>query len=82
MDRLLKLAAVALIVAMLLVYVAAKMHFFTRYTGDLEGYLGEHWPYWAAMCVVAALLWLIGVAIQRRVRSGASERGSAPWPRG
>jgi hypothetical protein len=44
----------------LAVYIAAKVHFFTRYDPlAFGGYLREHSVYWAAMAVAAFLIWLI-----------------------
>jgi len=42
----------------LALYVASKIHFFTRY--GVEKYLNEHSFYWLAMAVVAFFIWLIG----------------------
>jgi hypothetical protein len=53
-------------------YVAAKVHFFTRfYALPLEAYWAEHWPLTAALAVAAGLLWLVGYVAERRARRGA-----------
>jgi hypothetical protein len=44
-----------------LLYIAAKIHFFTRYQAVSTGeYLEQHWRFWAGMALVSGLLWLIG----------------------
>lgn len=41
-------------------YIAAKVHFFTRYDPlGLGAYLREHSIYWAAMAATAFLIWVI-----------------------
>ena len=76
MDRALKCAAAGLVGALLIVYVAAKVHFFTRFTGDFSAYIAEHWPFWAGMAALGALLWAVGTVAQRRARGAAPEKGS------
>jgi TRAP-type C4-dicarboxylate transport system permease small subunit len=51
------LLAVLLMVIFGLLYIAAKIHFFTRYSKlGPAGYLEEHWVFWAAMALVGAIL--------------------------
>jgi polyferredoxin len=62
--------SIALLVVFGLLWAGAKIHFFARYwdyyeAGDVRGYILEHWPFWAAMGVVALLGLLLG-AIERR----------------
>lgn len=42
---------------LLLVYIAAKAHFFTRY--GVDGYLREHSVIWLIGAGIAFLLWLV-----------------------
>jgi hypothetical protein len=56
--------ALILLVLSVLLYLAAKVHFYTRFggyleAGNLKGYILEHWPFWAAMGVIAVLLLLL-----------------------
>jgi hypothetical protein len=46
----------ALVCLFLGLYIAAKIHFFTRY-GQVE-YLREHRIYWAGMAATGFLIWL------------------------
>jgi len=49
-----------------LIFIAAKIHFFTRYGSLSAGaYLEEHWLFWAAMALVVAIETTI-----RRIRKG------------
>lgn len=75
MDRTLRITAGGLVVAMLVVYAAAKVHFFTRFDGDFGTYAAEHWPYTAGLVALGALLWTIGRVAARRARRRASENG-------
>jgi hypothetical protein len=60
------------LLALGLIFLAAKIHFFTRYGLISNGaYLEEHWPFWAAMAFVAA----IEIAI-RRIRKSLQNRKS------
>ena len=44
----------------LALFVASKVHFFTRYDPlRVGGYLQEHRIYWVAMAATAFLIWLI-----------------------
>jgi len=48
---------ILLLVIFVLLYVAAKVHFFTRYFKlGPAGYLEEHWVFWAAMAIVNGML--------------------------
>jgi hypothetical protein len=41
-------------------YIAAKIHFFTRYDPlGVGAYLREHSIYWAAMAATAFLIWVV-----------------------
>jgi hypothetical protein len=45
---------------LLLVYIFAKIDFFTRYSNsNFGGYLREHSVYWAAMAAIAFVIWFI-----------------------
>jgi hypothetical protein len=69
-NGLLKLATGVLVSVFVVVYVAAKIHFFTRFdAANLNAYWAEHWPYTAALALVCVMLWGI-VALTRR-RPGA-----------
>lgn len=58
-----------LLVILALLWVGAKVHFYTRFGAtNIDGYLQEHWPFWAAMASVACLLWLVEAIEQRRRR--------------
>jgi hypothetical protein len=47
---------ILLVAAAVLVYVAAKVDFFTAYHNDIPAYLHEHWPFWAALAAIALAL--------------------------
>jgi hypothetical protein len=54
-------ASVFLVVIFCLLYVGAKIHFFTRYWPLGPGvYLEEHWTFWAGMAIVAAVAYCLG----------------------
>ena len=54
----------------LALYIAAKVHFFTRYDPfHLGHYLGEHSVYWLGMALAGFLIWLIE-RFRRRPTSG------------
>jgi hypothetical protein len=59
------------LVIFVLLYVGAKIHFFTRYfkLGPAV-YLEEHWVFWAAIAIVSGILACLSVAKRR------AERGS------
>jgi hypothetical protein len=62
MEKWLDRVGIPLLVIFGLLYVGAKIHFFTRY-GVLGpgGYLEEHWPFWAGMAIggtAACLGWI------------------------
>jgi hypothetical protein len=45
----------------LALYVASKIHFFTRYDPlGVGSYLREHSTYWVAMATVVFLIWIVG----------------------
>ncbi len=45
----------------LALYVASKIHFFTRYDPlGVASYVREHSIYWVALAAVAFLIWLVG----------------------
>ena len=49
-------ASVFLLVIFGLLYLGAKIHFFTRYWPlSLGAYVEEHWLFWAGMAIVAAI---------------------------
>jgi hypothetical protein len=53
LDRL----QIVLLVVFGLFYIAAKIHFFTRYFKlGLGSYLEGHWIFWAAMAIVSGIL--------------------------
>jgi hypothetical protein len=68
-QRMLKTLAVILAVGLAGAYVAAKVHFFTRFDpADLCGYWTEHWPYTAALVVIGAALWAVAALLSRRTQ--------------
>jgi hypothetical protein len=76
MERVLRVASAALFVSLGVLYVAAKIHFFTRFgTTDLDGYLSEHWPYSAGLAAIAALAWVLA-SLRARIGGQAPEKGS------
>ena len=45
---------------LLAVYIAAKVHFFTRYDPNRQWhYIHAHWIYWALIAALGLLIWLI-----------------------
>ena len=71
-----KTAAVALLLTTVLVYLAAKVHFFTRFNAShVDLYVSEHWPLWATMDLLAVLaLLLLRVARDQRAAGGWGSR--------
>jgi hypothetical protein len=61
-----RLVSIAVVVGLVAIYVAAKVHFFVRF-GEipLEGYLAEHSWLWAAALLLAWLGRLSGPAAER-----------------
>ena len=59
-------------------YVAAKVHFFRRFgVLGVAGYIVEHWPYWAALGVIAALVAVVSrLADNPGVADGSGGRGA------
>ena len=50
-----------------LLYVGAKIHFFSRFGAvSLGDYLDAHWYFWAGMAVVAGVGVILNFAIKRR----------------
>jgi hypothetical protein len=65
-KRLEKINFVLLVVFGLL-YVGAKIHFFSRFGAvSLGDYLDAHWYFWAGMAVVAGVGLILNFAIKRR----------------
>lgn len=80
MERVLRVVTAVLAVAGIAVYIAAKVHFFTRFGAtDLDGYIAEHWPYSAGLTAIAALVWVV-VWLSGKIEKDTSEKGS-PTPR-
>jgi len=51
----------ALCALFLLVYILAKIDFFTQYFQlQVEDYLRKHSVYWVAMAAIAFIIWLLG----------------------
>ena len=67
MAKLLEKINILLLILFGLLYVGAKIHFFTRF-GELGigDYLESHWYFWAAMAVVAAVGSLLSFGAKRR----------------
>src|SRR5438093_7721710 len=60
MRRFTSWAAGVFLVALALVYVAAKVDFFRRFDPDnLSAYIAGHWPFWAAFIILAGLIVLL-----------------------
>ena len=54
-------ASILLLILFGLLYIGAKIHFFTRYWLLGPGaYVEEHWPFWAGMAIVGALACCLG----------------------
>jgi hypothetical protein len=68
LNRALQTATIVLVIGFIALYVAAKVHFFTRFTGDMSAYWAEHWPYSAGLAFVAAMLWMIGRLAKKGAR--------------
>ena len=61
------------LVVFVLLYVGAKIHFFTRYFKlGPAGYLEEHWVFWAAMAIVSGILACISWAKRRAERRSST----------
>lgn len=68
-QRVLKMLAVILPLGFAVAYVAAKVHFFTRFDpAQLRGYWAEHWPYTAALVVIGAFIWAVAALLSRRTQ--------------
>jgi hypothetical protein len=61
------------LVVFVLLYVGAKIHFFTRYFKlGPAAYLEEHWVFWAAMAIVSGILACLGWAKRRAERASSA----------
>jgi hypothetical protein len=70
MEKWLDRVGIFLLVVFGLLYVGAKIHFFTRYFLLGPGaYVEEHWPFWAGMAVVGAVATCLGWIRNRLKRS-------------
>ena len=70
MEQWLKRVGIVLLVIFGLLYVGAKIHFFTRYGVVSPGDYGEeHWPFWAGMAIISGAVACLGWMIKRRDRS-------------
>ncbi len=59
MRSVIRTVSAALCVLLVLVYIAAKVDFFTQYFRiGARSYLSEHSMYWAAMAAILFLIWL------------------------
>jgi hypothetical protein len=66
MDKWLERASVFLLVIFGLLYIAAKIHFFTRYAVLGPGkYVDEHWPLWAGFAIIGGI-WVCFDWIRKR----------------
>jgi hypothetical protein len=62
----------------LVLYIAAKVHFFTRYDAFNAGrYVGEHSIYWLGMALTVFLIWLVE-RFRRRTTSGMNPAANKP----
>jgi len=67
-----KWASTVLLILLAAMYVVAKVHFFSRFFAlPLDAYWTEHWPFTAALAIIAGLLWLVGYVAERRAERGA-----------
>jgi hypothetical protein len=70
-----------LLVVVGLLYVAAKIHFFTRFRSlSTSQYLEEHWPFWAGMAIiggVGAFLERVANRLERRKSKAPDEERDA-----
>jgi hypothetical protein len=58
-----------LLVAFAMLYIAAKIHFFTRYAVLGPGeYLEEHWPFWAGFALLGGVGAVVEWICERRER--------------
>jgi hypothetical protein len=72
MKRLTDRLTVFLLVVFGLLYIAAKVHFFTRYFKlGSRNYLEEHWVFWAAMAIVSGIVACLS-RLKRRDERGNS----------
>jgi hypothetical protein len=55
-----------------MLYIAAKIHFFTRYVVlGPGGYLEEHWPFWAGFALLGGVGSVVEWICDRRERSAS-----------
>jgi hypothetical protein len=72
MEKWFDRAGIFLLLVFGLLYVGAKIHFFTRYFLLGSGsYVEQHWPFWAGMAIVGAASACLGW-IAKRVKSPKS----------
>ena len=65
-------AGIFLLIIFGLVYVGAKIHFFTRYWRlGPSAYMEEHWPFWAGIAIVGAAVHCLGW-IRKRIEGHKS----------
>ncbi len=61
MKKWVDMAEILLIVIGGVIYIGAKVHFFTRYRQLSTGaYLEEHSAFWAGIAIIALLFWTLG----------------------
>jgi hypothetical protein len=74
MDLWFRRIEITLLVMLGLVYVAAKIHFFTRYQAhDSMTYVAGHWPFWAAIAIIGAAMGILDCVrwvLQSKAKSG------------
>ena len=76
MERAFRVSTAVLLFVFGVLYIAAKIHFFTRFGAtDLHGYIAEHWPYSAGLAAIAALVWVIS-RLSGRNGEDTPEKGS------
>lgn len=64
-----RVISVALWILFVLIYIAAKVDFFTQYFRlGMRQYLREHSVYWAAMALTVFLIWLAERLLSHRRR--------------
>ena len=62
--------SIGLLLTLGVTWVGAKVHFLTRFGADnVETYMQEHWPFWAAMTLIGVLLLGLGAVERRNSRS-------------
>ncbi len=78
LKRLADFLVTLLVLVLVGTYVAAKVHFFRRFgVVGLAGYIAEHWPYWAALGAIAALIAVVSRLVDNPgVIDGPGARGA------